>query len=260
MRTHPQTIAAAILTTGLHMKTILVVGIGTGSPEHLTVAAIAALNRADVLFVPDKGASKSDLAEVRRGIIGRFVTRAEPRVIGYAVPQRDTANPDYGQGVIDWHDELADIFALLIADVPEQGTGAFLVWGDPGLYDSTLRILDRLPQPMDVEVIPGITAIQALTAAHGIALNRVGQPVIITTGRQLGAVETDTLVMLDGRTAFLDADPDLQIFWGAYLGTPDQILIAGRLGDVAEQIAVARQVAREEHGWIMDTYLLRRAE
>lgn len=238
------------------MKTILVVGIGTGSPEHLTIAAIEALNRADTLFVPDKGAAKADLADVRRTIIARFVTGTQ-RQVSYEVPRRDAANPDYGAGVDDWHKRLAAIFTGLIDQVPENGAGAFLVWGDPGLYDSTLRILDRVATPIRVEVVPGITAIQALTAAHGIALNRIGAPVLITTGRQLGPVETDTVVMLDGQQAFRNADPDLEIFWGAYLGTPDQVLIAGRLGDVADEIISVRQQARERHGWIMDTYLLR---
>lgn len=242
------------------MKTILVVGIGTGSPEHMTIAGIEALNRADVMFVPDKGAHKADLADVRLEIVSRFVRRADPRLIGYSVPRRDADNPDYGQGVSDWHAALADIFNLLIADIPDNGIGAFLVWGDPGLYDSTLRILERVEQPLKVEVIPGITAIQALTAAHGIALNRIGEPVLVTTGRKLGPVETDTVVMLDGRQAFLDADPRLEIFWGAYLGTPHQILVAGRLGDVADQIVSKRKLARQRHGWIMDTYLLRKPE
>ena len=241
------------------MKTILVVGIGTGSPEHMTIAAIDALNRADVLFVPDKGANKADLADIRRTIIGRFVN-GEPQQISYEVPKRDAANPDYGAGVGDWHDALAGIFAGLIHTIPQNGTGAFLVWGDPGLYDSTLRILERVDMPTQIEVIPGITAIQALTAAHGIGLNRIGEPVLITTGRQLGRFETDTVVMLDGRLAFQEADPDLQIFWGAYLGTKDQVLVSGRLGDVCTQIIDTRAQARARHGWIMDTYLLRKAE
>lgn len=241
------------------MKTILVVGIGTGSTEHLTLAAITALNRADVLFVPDKGASKADLADIRRSIIARVVT-GEPRQIGYEVPRRNAANPNYEQGVDHWHDALGDIFGQLIGEIPDNGCGAFLVWGDPGLYDSTLRILERVQTAIQVEVIPGITAIQALTAAHGITLNRIGEPVLITTGRQLGRVETDSVVMLDGRLAFRDADPDLEIFWGAYLGTPDQILISGRLGDVAEEIVAVRQTARARHGWIMDIYLLRKAQ
>jgi len=238
----------------------LIVGIGTGNPEHLTVQAINALNRADVLFIPDKGAAKSDLAELRRDIIARYVTNPHSRTVDYAVPRRDTANPDYEAGVNDWHAALARQFGGLLAEVPDNGACAFLVWGDPMLYDSTIRIIDRLKPLHDiaVTVIPGITSIQALTAAHGIALNRIGEPVHITTGRQLGPLDADTIVMLDGQTAFSDADPDLHIYWGAYLGSPDEILIAGRLGDVAAQIRETRQAARARHGWIMDTYLLRK--
>lgn len=240
------------------MKTILVVGIGTGNPEHLTVQAINALNRADRLFIPDKGADKAELAELRRDIVARYVTNPASRVVDYAVPRRDAANPDYGAGVDAWHAALAERFAGLLAEVPDGGAGAFLVWGDPGLYDSTIRIIDRLRDRFAVEVIPGITAIQALTAAHGIPLNRIGEPVHITTGRRLGAVDDDSVVMLDGQTAFMSADPELDIFWGAYLGTPDEIIIAGRLGEVREEIVAARRAARERHGWIMDTYLLRK--
>jgi len=242
------------------MRTLLLVGIGTGNPEHVTVEAINALNRADRLFIPDKGAGKADLAELRREIVARYVTNAAVRQVTYPVPVRDAANPDYAASVDEWHDAIAARFGTLIEDIRAEGTGAFLVWGDPGLYDSTLRILDRLPQrdQLTVRVIPGITAIQALTAAHAIPLNRIGEPVHITTGRRLGPVSEDTVVMLDGRTAFTDADPDLHIFWGAYLGTPEQITISGRLGDVALHIIETRKAAREQHGWIMDTYLLRK--
>ena len=240
------------------MKTILIVGIGTGNPEHLTVQAINALNRADVLFIPDKGEAKAGLADLRRQIVARYVTNAASRTIDYDVPKRDAANPDYGGGVDDWHAALAERFAVLLEAVPADGAGAFLVWGDPGLYDSTIRIVERLREEYVVQVVPGITSIQALTAAHGIALNRIGEPVHITTGRKLGAVTEDSVVMLDGQTAFSHADQDLDIFWGAYLGTVDEIIIAGRLGDVADEIVATRQEARARHGWIMDTYLLRK--
>jgi precorrin-6A synthase len=243
-------------------RTILIVGIGAGNPEHVTVQAINALNRADVLFIPDKGAGKADLANLRHDVVRRYVTNPQSRMLGYSVPRRDVANPDYGRSVEDWHNALAGQFGELLDDVPDGGAGAFLVWGDPGLYDSTIRIVERLQRSrsIKVEIIPGITSIQALTAAHGIALNRVGEPVHITTGRQLGSVDADTVVMLDGQTAFLDADPDLHIFWGAYLGTPDEIVISGRLGEIRDQIAETRKAARERHGWIMDTYLLRKPE
>jgi precorrin-6A synthase len=69
----------------------------------------------------------------------------------------------------------------------------------------------------------------------------------------------DVVVMLDGRTAFAGLpDTDLDIYWGAYLGTPDEILMAGDLLAVREEIVRRRAEARVRKGWIMDIYLLRR--
>lgn len=64
--------------------------------------------------------------------------------------------------------------------------------------------------------------------------------------------------MLDGDCAFLGCAPQTRIWWGRlYLGTPDEILVAGTVGEVGERIADLRAAARARHGWIMDTYLLR---
>ena len=120
--------------------------------------------------------------------------------------------------------------------------------------------LARVVHPVRAAAAAGVHTVVLTNAAGGIRPGmRVGEPVLITTGRKLGPVETDTVVMLDGQQAFLRADPDLEIFWGAYLGSPDQLLISGRLGDVAVEIAATRDEARARHGWIMDTYLLRKA-
>jgi precorrin-6A synthase len=109
------------------------------------------------------------------------------------------------------------------------------------------------------DVIPGITAVQALTARHRIPLNDIGEPVLITTGRQLRAtgLSGSAVVMLDGDCAFLDCPPQTRIWWGAYLGTPDELLVSGTVGEVGERIRAIRADARAAHGWIMDTYLLR---
>jgi precorrin-6A synthase len=134
------------------------------------------------------------------------------------------------------------------------------------LYDSTLRIVERViargAVELEYEVVPGITAVQALTARHRIVLNRIGEPVTITTGRRLAGLppgQDDVVVMLDGEEAFRTVDgDDVDIWWGAYLGTPDEVLRAGRLADVRDDIARTRAEARARKGWIMDTYLLRR--
>lgn len=87
---------------------------------------------------------------------------------------------------------------------------------------------------------------------------------MISTGRQLVKNgfpnESDTLVvMLDGELAFQTLAPDpFDIWWGAYLGMKEEILIKGRLKDVSALISEQRVKARQKYGWIMDTYLLRR--
>jgi precorrin-6A synthase len=248
------------------MRRLLVIGIGPGNPEQITIEAINALNRADALFIPEKGAGKADLADLRREIVARYVTNPAARLVPFVMPVRDEATASYAARVADWHEAIAAIHARLIAEeLGEDGTGAFLVWGDPSLYDSTLRILARVREidapPFEVTVIPGITSLQALTAAHAIPLNRVGEPVLVTTGRRLAEAppDTDAVVMLDGQLAFKALEGDkYDIHWGAYLGTPDEILVAGRLAEVAGKIERLRAEARARHGWIMDTYLLRR--
>ncbi|MBE9638665.1 precorrin-6A synthase (deacetylating) [Salipiger mangrovisoli] len=242
------------------IEDLWLVGIGTGSPGHVTLDGMQALRDAAVILLPWKGAAKDDLLALRRSILAAAGTRAEIRCFDY--PERDPALP-YQTRVADWHDEIARRWSAALDGAPE-GPVALLVWGDPALYDSTLRIAERLRPRPALRVIPGITAIQALTAAHAIPLNRVDGPVKITTGRRLRehgwpAGEESVVVMLDGACSFTALDPhELHIWWGAYLGSPSQILRAGKLADVAGDIVTTRAEARARHGWIMDTYLLRR--
>lgn len=250
------------------MRKLLIIGIGSGNPEHMTVQAINALNRADVLFIPTKGEKKTELAEVRREICARYVTRADSRTVEFAVPVRRTEGVSYDGSVDDWHARIAEIYERLIGgELGEDGTGAFLVWGDPMLYDSTIRIVERVKArgkvAFDYDVLPGITSLQALCASHRIPLNLVGKPVEITTGRRLAESFPErsqtSVVMLDGEQAFRRIDdPDAEIYWGAYLGTPDEIVISGRLADVKDEILATRARERERMGWIMDIYLLRK--
>ena len=247
------------------MRRLLVIGIGAGDPDHVTVQAIKAMNLVDVFFVLDKGAAKDDLVRVRRQILAEHVSRPH-RVVEVQDPPRDRNPADYRAAVDDWHEARAALYErTILEELDEDGCGAFLVWGDPSLYDSTLRIvervLDRGAVPLTYDVVPGITSVQALTARHRIVLNRVGEPVTITTGRRLAGMpagQDDVVVMLDGEEAFRRVGGDVDIWWGAYLGTPDEVLRSGRLADVREDISRTRAEARARKGWIMDTYLLRR--
>lgn len=246
-------------------RRIHVIGIGAGDPDHVTAQAVTALNDTQVFFAMDKGSAKDDLVALRRHICQRFIREPGYRFVELRDPPRvrEAADgPAYRKAVADWHAARARVWAEAIeAELPDGATGAFLAWGDPSLYDSTLRILDTVASQIDIDydVIPGITAIQALTARHRIPLNDVGEPMLITTGRQLRdrGLAGSAVVMLDADCSFLTCPPDTRIWWGAYLGTPDELLMSGTVGDVGEEIAQVRADARTRHGWIMDTYLLR---
>jgi len=248
------------------VRRILVIGIGAGDPAYMTVQAVDALRRADVVF--ELARDTEDLTALRREISAAHHVPA--RVVVIAEPHRDREAADYARAVQKWRDARADAWEAAIAgELDEGATGAFLVWGDPSLYDSTIAVLaelrDRGRVTFTTEVIPGVSSLHALTARHGITLNRVAGAVQITTGRRLaehGLPDgvADVAVMLDGRCAFIGiSEPGLEIFWGAYLGTPDEVLISGPLAEVAAEIVRVRAEARERRGWVMDTYLLRRA-
>lgn len=212
----------------------------------------------------------------------------------------ERANRQYLHHVRDWHAQIARCWTQAIAaatvdakagasvDAPADGpspgpvaTGggaalpalpdlraALLVWGDPALYDSSLRIAAQMqPAARSVRVVPGISAVQLLAAAHGVALNTVGQPVLVTTARQLRTQGwppgvDSVVVMLDGQCSFASLPEalaqQLHIWWGAYLGMPQQLLDSGPLPEAGARIRHTRARARQQHGWVMDIYLLRK--
>ncbi|HXQ99076.1 MAG TPA: SAM-dependent methyltransferase, partial [Pseudomonas sp.] len=127
------------------MKKLLVIGIGAGHPEHITVQAIKALNRAKVFFILDKGYANDDLLRLRRDICERYIEGDDYRLLQVRDPKREDDRQSYRDGIEHWHEQRAVLFEQLIAEqVTDEEPGAFLVWGDPALYDSTLRILERV--------------------------------------------------------------------------------------------------------------------
>lgn len=248
------------------MIELALIGIGTGNPDHLTAQAVQAMNDADLILLPRKGSAKSDLIDLRRAICGQVLT-ANVQVVEFDMPVR-AGDGDYARAVDDWHDAIAAAWHAQITEhLPSGGRLALLVWGDPSLYDSSLRIAERLQaggQPMRVRVVPGLTSIQLLTAAFAIPLNPLAGAVTITTGRLLRAhgwpPGADTVVvMLDSGGAFdVVAPQGMTIWWGAYLGMAHETLIHGPLAQVGPRITAQRAELRARHGWIMDVYLMRR--
>ncbi|ONK14762.1 precorrin-6A synthase (deacetylating) [Streptomyces sp. MP131-18] len=241
---------------------IRVLGIGMG-PQHVTPEVAEALRSADYVLAPRKS-EEDRLLAVRRAVCERYG-------VALAVvpdPPRDRDDPaDYQAAVAAWHEARAAAYERVLAR--RGGTAAILVWGDPSLYDSTIRLVERLAGRLraDWDVLPGVSAPQLLAARHRIVLHEVGRPVHVTPARRLReAVEAgqeNIVVVLGGSSgpselSELPGLADWTIWWGANLGGPGEELVHGRVGDVLPELAAARGRARAAAGWVMDAYLLRR--
>lgn len=260
------------------MKQLQLIGVGAGDPEQLTLQAVSALRAADVVFVVDKsepGAGADHLARWREDLLRRHRPDGDYRVVTITDPRRNRAphgQAGYEQAVRDWHAARAGAYEEAFAAVDDDAVGAFLVWGDPSLYDSTIRIvqdvLARGRVSFHWSVIPGVSSLHALTAAHRIVLHGIGRPVALTTGRRLAddgwpgrpGEFDDVVVLLNSDLSALERlDPaDLTIHWAANLGTPGQALAAGPLAETLPRIEALREQVKREQGWVLDLYLLRR--
>jgi precorrin-6A synthase len=226
-------------------------------PQHLTPEVVEALRSVDYVVAAQKS-GVDPLLDVRREICAAHGVG----LVAVRDPERDRDAPrDYPGAVADWHQARVAAYEQVLAARP--GDVAFLVWGDPSLYDSTIRVVEALGRRLDVEydVLPGISAPQLLAARHRIVLHEVGRPVHVTTGRLLReAVDSgqdNIAVMLNARLE-LDGLEDWQIWWGANLGTSEEALVAGSVGDVLADIEKARAAVKDAAGWVMDVYLLRK--
>jgi len=225
-------------------------------PHHVTPEVADALRSVDYVIAAEKGEDDGLLA-VRRVIAESYSVP----IVSIPDPERDRDFPADSPGAVRaWHEGRVLAYEEVLRE--RGGTAAFLVWGDPSLYDSTIRIVEKLAArlPIDYDVLPGISAPQLLAARHRMVLHSVGMPVHVTTARRLreavSAGQTNIVVMLGARLD-LEGLGDWSIWWGANLGTDTEELVAGRTDDVLDVLDSARVRAKAAAGWVMDVYLLR---
>ncbi|WP_241746249.1 SAM-dependent methyltransferase [Streptomyces lydicus] len=123
------------------------IGIGAGDPDHVTLAAVRAMRDCEVFFLLDKGARVSGLTRPRRNLVAEHAGPGY-RVVHEEDPRRNrspNSPAGYRAQVVDWRHRRAALYEQLIRDeLAPGGTGAFLVWGDPALYDSTIDALEEV--------------------------------------------------------------------------------------------------------------------
>ena len=210
------------------MQTLIGVGIGPGDPELVTLKAIRVLENSDVVFVP-----VMDLAEQGRAetTVRAHVGNERIRRLLFALNERE----DRSRREAAW-DAAAEVVVAAFREGVE--TIAFATIGDPNIYSTFTylaeTVVSRLPG-VEVQTIPGITAMQALAAASGTVLCEGRESLMLmplTAGIDAfdAALKTaDTVVAYKGGAYLAEITSTLkehrrldEAVFGAALGLPDQ--------------------------------------
>lgn len=137
------------------------IGVGPGDPELLTVKAINAIKKVDVLIAPKTekkdGSVALSIAKPYLKDDVEIVYQVFPMVKGFAKTHSDV-----------WDKNKSEILALLQAGK----NVAFLTLGDPMFYSTYIYIYNRLKaEAVNIETVPGVPAFVAIGS-------KIGQPIV----------------------------------------------------------------------------------
>ncbi len=183
------------------------VGVGPGDPELLTLKAIHAIERSDVIALPDGGvAARVAQAHLEGKVLVplRLPMTEDPSVLSAA---------------------RAEAARTVEAHLARGATMAFLVLGDPSLYASCAYFMDAFSGRHPFEVVPGVPAMCAAAAALGVPLAAGREKLHILPGYRAGDELPDgnVVVMKAGKSlaALRDACAGREAHVAQNLGMPD---------------------------------------
>ncbi|MEA3385673.1 MAG: SAM-dependent methyltransferase, partial [Thermodesulfobacteriota bacterium] len=118
------------------MRKIYLIGIGPGNSDYLTLQAIDTMKKVDVFFILEKEKGFKEFLKIRKEILEKYLDRETYRVVNAKIPKRKKNRKSYKEEVKTWREQKAEVITELIENKMKDGEiGAFLIWGDPSLYD-----------------------------------------------------------------------------------------------------------------------------
>jgi precorrin-2/cobalt-factor-2 C20-methyltransferase len=150
---------------------IYAVGVGPGDPELITRKAERLIREADVICTP---VGKDDAASYALSIVEPFLDRNRQQIVTQVFPMRKV------QLGLDefWYRSAAEV-----AEHVRAGRKVvFITIGDPLFYSTFLylyRIFRSDYPDIPVQIVPGISSINAAAAAAGVPLGMAGDRIAI---------------------------------------------------------------------------------
>jgi precorrin-2/cobalt-factor-2 C20-methyltransferase len=153
------------------VATVYAVGVGPGDPELLTRKAERVLRSVDVVLAPVSNPSE---ASVALGTIREFIDESRQEIVVHQFPMTS----DKSRLIPAWQEA-----ATLIAAHAEAGRSvAFITIGDPLFYSTFIYLLrllrEQWPQ-LPIEIIPGISSINAAAAQAGLPLVEADEKMVV---------------------------------------------------------------------------------
>src|ERR1019366_1212209 len=168
------------------MKRLIGVGVGPGDPELVTIKAVRVLRQSDVVLVPVLAGPDPEPGRAET-IIRGYVDADKIKRLEFALNDTGGVTP---RRAAAWRTAAAAVAREFAAGA---STIAFGTLGDPNLYSTfsylAQTVRDLVPG-VDVQTMPGITAMQDLASRAGISLAE--------------GTESVTLVPLNGGVSALD--------------------------------------------------------
>ena len=146
---------------------LYVIGVGPGDPELLTLKAVRILKQVRCVCVP-KG--KEEGCSLALAIVNQVLSLDGKEIIEAYFPMRKTNRPEF-EGELDtkWQETAETVRHRL-----NQGLDlAFITLGDPTIYSTFFYLYDKLLEldpGLHIEIIPGISSINAAAAISGLSL------------------------------------------------------------------------------------------
>ena len=222
------------------MAVIYAVGVGPGDPELLTRKAERIISRSPVIYAPTGAA---DAASYALSIVEHLLDRSRQEVISRVFPMLKKG-PELDAA---WEEAAAEVIRLI-----DRGTDvAFITIGDPCLYSTFLylhRSIRAQRADIPVEIIPGISSINAAAAAAGIPLGMAGERIAILPATyedhelRKTLEEFDTVVLMKVSRVFDQVYALLR-----ELGMSDNAVFVRRVGSPQQEVVfdIATLVGRE---------------
>ncbi|WP_150254442.1 precorrin-2 C(20)-methyltransferase [Nocardiopsis deserti] len=143
------------------------VGVGPGDPELITLKAARLIAAADVVAYHAGVGKESNARRIADALIPDSVVEEQ---LTYPVTTGATDHPGgYAGALADFYEESA---ARLAAHLDAGRDVVLLSEGDPLFYGSYMYMHDRLSERYPTEIVPGIPAFAAATAAAAAPLAR----------------------------------------------------------------------------------------